>query len=48
MGEAGDGREVLDKVRELDPDVILLDLRMPNLDGLGACRRCSRSTSGPA
>ena len=34
IGEAGDGREVLDKVRELDPDVLLLDLRMPNLDGL--------------
>jgi len=34
IGEAGDGREVLEKVRELDPDVLLLDLRMPNLDGL--------------
>src|SRR4051812_15295145 len=36
VGEAGDGREVLEKVRELDPDVVLLDLRMPNLDGLSA------------
>src|SRR5712671_4465248 len=36
VGEAGDGREVLEKVRDLDPDVLLLDLRMPNLDGLGA------------
>src|ERR1700726_2205843 len=36
VGEAGDGREVLDKIRDLDPDVLLLDLRMPNLDGLGA------------
>src|SRR6476646_5399048 len=34
VGEASDGREVLEKVRELDPDVLLLDLRMPNLDGL--------------
>src|SRR5882724_1535339 len=34
VGEAGDGREVLEKVQELDPDVLLLDLRMPNLDGL--------------
>ena len=34
VGEASDGREVLDKVRDLDPDVLLLDLRMPNLDGL--------------
>src|SRR5450755_392572 len=36
VGEAGDGREVLEKVQALDPDVLLLDLRMPNLDGLGA------------
>jgi DNA-binding NarL/FixJ family response regulator len=36
VGEASDGREVLEKVRELDPDVLLLDLRMPNLDGLSA------------
>ena len=36
VGEAADGREVLDKVGDLQPDVILLDLRMPNLDGFGA------------
>src|SRR5947208_8816801 len=36
VGEAGDGREVLAKVQEVDPDVLLLDLRMPNLDGLAA------------
>src|SRR5207247_5354493 len=34
VGVAGDGREVLDKVQELDPDVLLLDLRMPDLEGL--------------
>jgi two-component system, NarL family, nitrate/nitrite response regulator NarL len=34
VGEAADGREALDKVQELDPDVLLLDLWMPNLDGL--------------
>src|SRR5436305_4891852 len=34
VGEAADGREVLDKVQELDPDVLLLDLCMPKLDGL--------------
>src|SRR6202790_4145764 len=36
VGEAGDGREVLEKVQALDPDVLLLDLGMPNLDGLSA------------
>src|ERR1700685_908410 len=36
VGEAGDGREVLEKVQALDPDVLLLDLRMANLDGLSA------------
>ena len=36
VGEAGDGREVIEVVTHLDPDVLLLDLRMPNLDGLSA------------
>src|SRR3984893_18555547 len=36
VGEASDGCEVLDKVQELDPDGVLLDLRMPNLDVLSA------------
>lgn len=36
VGEAGDGREVLERVAELEPDILLLDLRMPNMDGLTA------------
>jgi len=43
VGEAGDGREVLSKVQELDPDVLLLDLRMPNLDGLSALQALQQS-----
>ena len=36
VGEASDGREVLERLQELDPDVLLLDLKMPHLDGLAA------------
>src|SRR5437588_12817012 len=34
VGEANDGREVLELIQEQEPDILLLDLRMPNLDGL--------------
>ena len=37
-GEAGDGRTGLDMVRALRPDVVLCDIRMPVLDGLGLLR----------
>jgi DNA-binding NarL/FixJ family response regulator len=36
VGEASDGREVLQVVQDTEPDVVILDLRMPNLDGLSA------------
>jgi DNA-binding NarL/FixJ family response regulator len=38
LGEAGDGRAGVEAVRSLRPDVCLMDIRMPVLDGIGATR----------
>jgi len=38
VGEVGDGFEAVQKARELKPDLILLDIGLPNLDGLEAAR----------
>jgi DNA-binding NarL/FixJ family response regulator len=46
VGEASDGVEALVKVDDLQPDVVVLDVTMPRMNGLEACRQIQQKTSG--
>jgi DNA-binding NarL/FixJ family response regulator len=39
VGEAADGREAIEEAKQLGPDIVLMDIRMPVLDGIAATRR---------
>lgn len=48
VGEAGNGREAIERVVELRPDVLLLDLSMPEMDGLEALPKVRAASPGTA
>ena len=46
VGEAGDGRDAVDQARRLRPTLVLMDIRMPRLDGIEATRRLTADRDG--
>jgi DNA-binding NarL/FixJ family response regulator len=47
VGEAGDGAEAIERARELRPDVVLMDIRMPGMDGVKATARLTAAGIEP-
>ncbi|MCD6187145.1 MAG: response regulator [Desulfuromusa sp.] len=45
VGEANDGQEAIDRVRELTPDIVVMDINMPNLNGIDATRKILAESS---
>ena len=47
IGEAADGESAIAKARELEPDVVLLDVQLPDMDGFAVSSRLCRNGSCP-
>ncbi len=47
VGEAGDGKRVLDLVEKMRPDLVFLDIKMPGLDGLAVAQQLTETHSVP-
>lgn len=47
VGEAGDGRSALNLARELRPDIVIMDIKMPDMDGIEAARLLTEERIAP-
>ena len=48
IGEAADGREALSVAGELSPDIVLLDVQLPDIDGIEVASQLTANGAGPA
>ncbi|MEE1296823.1 MAG: response regulator transcription factor [Bifidobacterium sp.] len=46
VGQGGDGRKAIEVVERLHPDIVLMDVRMPGMDGIAATERITKATGG--